>query len=414
MLLHRVPYPLDRGDRIRAYHMLKKLGEQFDVSVACLSDDPVTAEQRNVLSQLASRSVIRRISPRMSKLLGAAALATGKAITPAYFFRSNLAARIRDWHAVTPFDAVLTYCTGMINYAKDLLDDIMRREGPEALPRHMIDLVDVDSVKWSEFARQSRVPMRWVYAAESRRLRRVEAGHAVAFDTIAAVSDAEIAAYRHHVGDHPGLRTLRHAVDTDYFQPLPDHDAPLLVFVGTLDYSPNAQGVEWFAQHVMPLLRKHVTNARLQIVGRRPTEAVKQLDALPGVDVIGSVPDVRDYLAQASVVVAPLRLARGVQTKVLEAMAAGRAVVCSPGAAEGIIANDGEHLLIAKEPAQWVEQIMRLWRDGACRSQVVAAARRQIEQLYRWDACLSALPGMIMARQEEPSLFTYTPMRIAG
>ncbi|MEX2214457.1 MAG: TIGR03087 family PEP-CTERM/XrtA system glycosyltransferase [Phycisphaeraceae bacterium] len=395
-LTHRVPFPPDRGDRIRAYHMLKYLSQRFDVSLACASDEPVTEGQMHILEGLADRVAIQPISPRWGKIRGLLSLATGGAITPAYFYRKPLSRTIRNWHAVQPFDAVLTYCTGMINYARDVI-----RSSPAGhKPRHVIDLVDVDSAKWNEYARHARAPMKWLYATEAKRIAAIESGQRDHFDSIAVVSDAEAETYRREVGEHEGLTVLRHAVDTNYFKPLPDAGSWTLVFVGVLNYKPNVEGISWFVKNVMPLLRHHLPNVKLQIVGRAPTPAVLALNDEPNVEVVGPVPDVRKYLRSASAAIAPLRIARGVQTKVLEAMASGRVAVCSPGAAEGIHAEAGKHLLIATEPQHWVDVLSQVLQDGHLRTAIATAARAQVEAIYPWEKCLAPLAELLTGEKK--------------
>jgi len=401
MLLHRVPWPLDRGDRIRAYHILERLSKSCDVSVACVSDTPVTDEQKDALTRLTVRAAIRTISPKVGKLRGIGSLLAGGAVTPAYFYRSDLAALTRDWYFQRPFDAMITYCTSMVRYSRGL-NAFVERCYPHRRPmRHLIDLVDVDSVKWADYAAEARGPMRWVYGNESKQLRRIESGRHDRYDAVAVVSDAEAAMYRTFVGEHPGLTALRHATNTDFFQPLRDSGKQEFAFIGTLNYRPNVEGVVWFANEVMPRVRERVGDATIRIVGRDPSPAVTALDALPGVEVVGSVPDVRPAMEDASVIVAPLLRARGVQSKVLEAMATAKPVVCSPAAAEGICATPNEHLIVAEKPEQWATALVDLLENCQRRTTLGAAARRQVEDHYRWSSCLDPLYRMIF-NEDEP------------
>lgn len=403
MLCHRVPFPLDRGDRIRAYHTLEYLSRHNDVAIACTSDEPVRPEQRDALGRLASRVAIQRISRPVSKIRGLGALATGGAITPACFYRRSLARTIRRWHDQEPFDVLLTYCTSMIGYARVLTgrDRVPGKISlsPEELTRpylrHVIDLVDVDSVKWLDYSRQSRWPMRWLYATEANRLRRIEAGRFDFFDGVTVVSEAEARVYRRYVAGHPGLNVVRHAVDLDYFSPQPDRGGRTIVFVGVLNYRPNADGITWFVDHVMPLLARRLDGVTLKIIGRHPTMRIRALGRRKGVEVVGSVPDVRPYLRDAAAVVAPLQIARGVQTKVLQAMASGRVVVCSAGAADGIDATDGKHLLVARDAHQWADHIACVLGDSGFRTRLSGAARTRMEQAYDWQACLRPLDRLL-------------------
>jgi len=402
MLTPRVPFPPDRGDRIRAYQILKFLSRRAHVSIACTSDEPVALDQRQAIEELADVVAICRISPAYSRLKGIAALLGGGAVTPSCFYRRSLAATIRRWHEQKPFDAVLTYCTSMIHYARIVTQDerafraMLKSETVQTKrPRHVIDLVDVDSYKWLQYAEDARGIKRWVYTIESRRLRRIEAGQQDDFDGIAVVSKAEEDTYCHHVGKHPALNVVRHAVDIEYFTPQLDARTKTLVFVGVLNYKPNVDGIIWFAREVMPQLLARVKDIKLKIVGRHATEQVQDLNSLPGVEVVGSVPDVRKYLSEAATVIAPLRMGRGVQSKVLEAMASGRAVVCSPAAAEGIEAQDGQHLLVADSPSQWVEKIQQVLSDPALRTKLAVMGRAQMEKIYQWQHCLQPLNRLL-------------------
>lgn len=390
MLTHRLPYPPDRGDRIRAYNVMRYLAGRCDLSLACASVERVSGAQLRMMYKLARRVAVGRVSPWGGRLRGAASLARGGAVTPAYHFSKKLGRTIRRWHAAEPFDVVLTYCTGMIRYAR-----LLTQNKNSTAPRHVIDLVDVDSVKWAQYAKTSPAPLRWVYAAESARLREIEAGRHDHFDALTVVSEQEAEAYRRHVGLNPRLAVVRNGVDLDYFQPMPDVGGKTIVFVGVLNYKPNVDGVRWFVERVMPRLSQRVEGVGLKIVGRHPAAEVTALAQRPGVEVVGSVADVRDYLREAVVVVAPLQIARGVQNKVLEAMACQRAVVCSPQAAGGTGATPGLHLLVAATPEEWVDRLQAVVTDPAQRIRLSTMGRGFVEQSCRWERCLEPLGAML-------------------
>ena len=401
MLTHRLPYPPDRGDRIRSYHMLKELAKHFEVGIACTSDEPVWLQHHQLLSTIAKRVAIQPISLKASKVKALAAVATGNAVTIKYYYRQGLADTIMQWQEEVPFDVILTFCTGMLQYAR-LLRPANRKKNQRASVtasgqpiRHVIDLVDVDSLKWQNYADHSWPPMRWLYHTEAQRLKRIEAGKYDHFDAVTVVSPAEAEAYRQSVGDHPGLTAINNGVDLDYFAPLPDSDSKSVVFVGVLNYKPNADGVVWFTHQVLPRLRAIVPDAKFLIVGRHPTQRVEELGQQPGVEVVGSVPDVRIYLSEASTVVVPLQIARGVQNKVLEAMACGKTVVCSRQAAEGIQAKDGDHMLVANDPDQWALHLSKAMNDSVLRQRIGHAARLNVEQHYSWSQCLKPLVQLL-------------------
>ncbi|HEY8711131.1 MAG TPA: glycosyltransferase, partial [Burkholderiaceae bacterium] len=169
-----------------------------------------------------------------------------------------------------------------------------------------------------------------------------------------------------------------------------------IVFTGAMDYWPNIDAVTWFVREVMPPLLRLWPNARFHIVGRNPAAAVKAL-ASDHVKVTGTVPDVRPYLQHAAVVVAPLRLARGIQNKVLEAMAMGRPVVASETCAQAIDARAGSELFTATTPMDFVRQIERLLRDPDKARSVGRAGRRCVLQRYGWEAHLSRIDPRLAA-----------------
>ena len=403
-LAHRLPFPPDRGDRIRSFHLLQLLTQHFTVDLACTSDEPVHPEHRAALQALTQRLAVQRIHRLSSRIRGATALAGGMAITPAMFFRRRLARTIEGWQRETPYDALLTFCTGMAMYSR-LITGTPDAPNRDFRGRHVLDLVDVDSIKWQNYASMTNPPVKLAYAAEAWRLREVEAGVLDRFDAVTVISDAEAEAYRGNVGASDKLHVVPNGVDLNYFQPLPDVTEQAgvhphtLAFVGVLNYRPNVEGLRWFVRSVWPGLRHRLPDARLLVVGKHPGRAARALAETPGVELVGPVPDVRDPLRQAAAVIAPLRLAMGVQNKVLEAMASARAVVCSPGAARGIAASDGEHLCVADDPDQWVDTLVHVLTHTDARRALAAAARTQVQSRYAWDHCLAPMLTLLRGDQ---------------
>ncbi len=259
-----------------------------------------------------------------------------------------------------------------------------------------MDFVDVDSAKFAAYAGNERGPMRFVHAREARLLAAYERAVARRADLSLFVSEAEAALFR---GQQMGnVAALGNGIDLARYDPAtPPADAgegPLIVFTGQMDYRPNSEAVTAFARATLPLIRARVPAARFAIVGRDPTEAVRRL-AGEALIVTGEVPDVRPWLARADVVVAPLRLARGVQNKLLEAMAMARPAVASSAAFEGIDATAGRDLLVADGAAADADAVCGLLLDPARAAAIGQAARRRVEARYGWDAALAPLAGMI-------------------
>lgn len=392
MLTHRVPYPPDRGDRIRAYHLLKAMAQRYEVTLAAVADEPVSDSTRDMLSSLTAELLLAKAKPMRRRASAARALLTGQAITPAAMHDAGLAKQLVRLHRRRPFDIVLTYCTGMIGYTQALIAAL-----PGMPPRHVLDLVDVDSQKWARYAGKTRGPMRMVYLAEARRLRAVEAGEVVPFDAVTVISQAEADRYRQAVTESVRPSVIGNGVDLQRFSPSSAVvvDQPVLTFTGVMSYKPNVDAVSWFARRVMPRILAAVPAARFEIVGKSPSAAVLSLGELPGVRVVGPVDDTAAYLQRSAAAVAPMQIAPGVQNKVLEAMACGLAVVCSSAGASGIDAQRGRDLLIADDESDVAALCVRLINDSAFRTEIGTNARRRVEQRYHWSAALAPMLDLL-------------------
>ena len=419
LLTHRVPCPPDRGDRIRAYHLLKAMSDRFDVTLAAIADEPVTPATMGELQGMTRGLLIAQARPMRRRAAAAHALLTGKAITPAAMLDPKLAEQIIARHRRQPFDAVLTYCTGMVGYVRALrdADKVLYSNSPQQPPpqgggsgddnpplargakvnfRHVLDLVDVDSQKWAGFAESARGPMRLVYAAEAQRLRAVEAGRVVPFDAVTVISRAEADRYRATVTTQHEPVVVGNGVDLVRFSPADrPSEQPTIVFTGVMSYKPNVDAVVWFARCVMPRVRSAIPEARFAIVGKSPASAVTVLNELPGVDVVGPVQDTAEHLRAAALAVAPMQIAPGVQNKVLEAMACGLAVVCSSAAASGIEAKPGLHLLVADTEADVAAQCVRLLTHPGYRSEVGQDARQRVCDRYDWASAVAPMLDLL-------------------
>jgi sugar transferase (PEP-CTERM/EpsH1 system associated) len=275
---------------------------------------------------------------------------------------------------------------------------------PKGVP-FIMDFVDFDSAKYASYGANQGGLMGWINRREGVKLFEFEKEVASRADKSLFVSAAEAELFRrsaHLPPDH--IHGIDNGVNLSYFNPEADFsplsaqergDGPLLVFTGQMDYRPNIEAVNHFARTIFPLIRSVHHNARFAIVGRNPHGKVRALSSLPGVVVTGGVPDVRGWLAAANVVVAPLRIARGVQNKVLEAMAMGRPVVASAQAAEGIDARDGEDFLIAQDDAAAVNMVMRMIDDRASAAQLGIAARAHVVERYDWNTTLAPIAAML-------------------
>ena len=390
-LAHRLPYPPDKGDRIRSWHMLEHLCRDWEVDLGCLSDDPTDFDHLPRLREMCAEVRCEPVGGGPRAALRALWRARpGQPLTLGWFHSDALRDWVRARSAARRHDAIFVYSSAMAPFVM-------------ALPpggRRVLDLVDVDSEKWLAYAAAAAWPRRAVWAREARTLLAFERRAAATFDHTVLVSAEEakrfvdlapeLAARVDHVDNGVDLERFDPAVP----QPNPfGGQAPALVFTGTMDYRPNVEAVTWFAGTVMPALASAGVDARFHIVGARPTDAVRALAALPGVHVTGRVADTRPYIAHAAIAVAPLTIARGIQNKVLEAMALARPVVASPAAFEGVRARRGQDLLVADGVPEWVSAV-RAILEGR-HPGLGAAARTAVRQRHDWSATLRRLDPLL-------------------
>jgi sugar transferase (PEP-CTERM/EpsH1 system associated) len=314
-------------------------------------------------------------------------LARGRTVTEGAFDSAAFRGLLRRWVGETRYDVVMASASSLVPY--------LRLQVFNRVPA-VVDFVDVDSQKWLDYAQTCRGPRAWLYQTEGHRLRRLEGDATTWARGVVLVSEAEANLFR-HTCDAPNVYTVSNGVDLANFHPSAEtvESNRTCVFVGALDYLPNIDGACSFSRIVWPEIYRQRPGARLLLVGRRPVRAVRQLATIPGVEVVGQVPDVRPYLAEAAVVVVPLRLARGVQNKVLEALAMGKATVASPQSLAGLQARGAVPVLTASTPAEWVESVVRLLDDPAQRHRLGVKGRRYVEESHRWDRCLGPLESIL-------------------
>lgn len=389
-LAHRIPYPPQKGEKIRSWHMLDHLAARWEVDLGCLVDDPADLEHLPFLRTRCAEVQAPFAGSRGKAALRAMARARpGLPLTLGWFHDPRLAGWVRAGLAARRWDAAFVYSSAMAPYVM----------GARGLHR-VLDFVDVDSEKWLAYAEDAKAPMRQVWGREARTLLAFERRAALDFDRSLFVSAEEArrfaelapecAARLDHVDN--GVDLARFDPAAEYPNPFPG-GAPALVFTGTMDYRPNVEAVAWFAEAVMPLLRGRDPAPEFWIVGASPSPAVRALANRPGVRVTGAVPDVRPYIAHAAVSVAPLRIARGIQNKVLEAMAMARPVVASPQAFEGVRATPGRDLLVADGAAETAARIAEVL--GGAHPGMGEAGRAAVMAGHDWSATLRRLDPLL-------------------
>ncbi|MCG7587465.1 TIGR03087 family PEP-CTERM/XrtA system glycosyltransferase [Photobacterium sp. OFAV2-7] len=392
-LCHRIPYPPNKGDKIANYHILKFLSRHFDVYLGCFIDDPFDLQYRAKVEQYCKESLFVQISPAYCKLKGVTALFTGQPITLPYYSRKAM----QQWVDTTieghQINKALVVSGCMAQYLV---------ASPHT-PYTVMHFVDIDSDKWRQYAEKKQGIMRAIYQREHRVLGQYEKKVASMFDVSCFVTKAETEAFR-CIADTPfreRIKTLENGLDSKFFSPgsaFPAEENYCLekenyvVFTGAMDYWANEDAVVWFANKVWSKVLTEVPDAKFYIVGSSPTPGVRALADIPGITVTGRVADVRPYLQHAKAAVAPMRIARGVQNKILEAMAMSCPVIASPQGIEGLENYPPSHVAVSEsvnDIAHWVIDKLQAEQSEA------KASREWIEQHYSWDAQLSPLLGYL-------------------
>lgn len=397
-LAHRVPFPPDRGDKIRSHHVLRALAALGPVHVGTFDDQSGYGEQ--FLSGIAASHYL--VPHRKSDVLAAAeAMVRGQPVSLAAFAHDGLREWVGQVLHYRPIDAIYVFSGQMAQYVP-----------PHFPGRTVLDLCDVDSAKFEAYGKAGHGPKAWVHAREGRLLALAEERFARAADTTLLISENEANLFRTRVSamNQIDLQVMRNGIDAGFFapdavkpQPTLYGPGPNIVFTGQMDYAPNVTAVERMVHRILPGIREFHANAEFHIVGRAPTPAVKALGKQDGVTVWGEVEDVRPYIAEADLVAAPLTIARGIQNKVLEAMAMGKPVLLSPEAATGIDAQDGEHFAIAEGDRMMVGRALALCDDPAKARAMGQAARTFVLEEQGWPAMLAGLGGLLRPPSQDPA-----------
>jgi sugar transferase (PEP-CTERM/EpsH1 system associated) len=385
-LSHRIPYPPDKGDKIRSYHLLRHLARSNRVHLGAFVDDPEDWRYADTLRGFCASVLLERIRPATARWGSLQGLLTGEALTLTYYRNPRMTAWVRA-RLAEGMDLAVAYSSAMARFLV-----------PAGGVIRIMDFVDMDSDKWRQYAPNKPWPLSWLYRREGRRLLEWERRVAAEFDVGLFVSDAEAADFRRaapEVADR--VDWYGNGVDTEYFSPDRDYPCPYpegteaIVFTGAMNYWPNVDAVTWFAREVLPKVRAVRPRACFYIVGSRPGPEVLALGKVQGVLVTGRVPDIRPYLAHAGAVVAPLRIARGVQNKVLEGMAMARTVIVTPQGLEGLQAKEGVELLLAQNNEEYADGVVR----ALAGLDLGPAARRRVLADHTWDACLARVDRLL-------------------
>ena len=391
-LVHRLPYPPNKGDKVRSYNLLKHLLKRHQVFLGTFIDDPEDEVHIATLRDMCAELHVAQLNPRFAKIRSLNGLLSDEPLTLRYYRDSGLQRWVDNICQQHNIDAAVIFSSAMAQYI----------ESKPRLPT-VIDFVDVDSAKWTQYAPQHRWPMSWLYKREGKYLLEYERKIATCTNRSFFVTEAEVALFA-SLAPECGVRleAMCNGVDADYFSPDSLRPSPFtpdevpIVFTGAMDYWPNVDAVKWFAAEVLHGLLQRQPQARFYIVGRSPTPEVSAL-AGEHIKVTGTVPDVRPYLQHAGVVVAPLRVARGIQNKILEAMAMERPVIASADCAAAVDAEKSSELITATTATDFIDAIDLQLAQPKTAISIGRAARARVVARYSWEAHMSHIDRYLPA-----------------
>jgi sugar transferase (PEP-CTERM/EpsH1 system associated) len=392
-LSHRMPFPPDKGDKIRSWHLLKRLTENWRVHLGAFIDDKNDWQYVDRLNELCGDTRFVALSPTFAKLKALRGFVGHSSLTMPYYSSTEMHSWVAEVIRKRNPACIVVFSSSMAQYATPYI-------GPGR--RVIVDFCDMDSDKWRQYSARFGGFRRWIYRREADRLQREEKDIADRCDAAILVSEDEARLFRRNTGVPAGkVLAIANGVDTEYFNPARNYLSPFspselaVVFIGAMDYWPNIDSVCWFAENVFTWIRSRYPQASFWIVGSKPAGPVLELRRIDGVTVTGRVPDVRPYLSHARCVVAPLRIARGVQNKVLEALAMGKPVIASESAVEGIKIGGSIGASICTSNEEWLSAVAAVLENDEI-LEIDSDARQQVTKNYSWESSARSLAHAVV------------------
>jgi sugar transferase (PEP-CTERM/EpsH1 system associated) len=390
-LVHRLPYPPNKGDKISSYNILRHFSKNWRILLGTFVDDPADWQYIDKLDDICEETCILPLAPSRKVTSSAGSFCLGEPLSVGYYRNRKLLDWVNAAFAEQKVDGIYVYGSSMARFVRDA--DI-----PRKVP-FILNADDVDSEKWRGYAQACRWPMASLYSREANKLLQFEREMTALADKVVFISEQEARLFKEKAPESAGKVVARkQGVDCEYFDPEMGHANPyqdgeqVFVFTGAMDYRPNIDAVAWFCAEVLDSLRERHPDFVFYIVGMNPTEEVKQLERLPGVRVTGAVPDVRPYLNHALCACLPLRIARGIQNKALEALAMSLPVLASSAAMTGIDTPSNASVFIADDAVAMTEQGLRILERGRAAN---PAGRDFVREHFNWDTNLRSLEAML-------------------
>lgn len=397
-LCHRIPFPPNKGDKIRSFNEIKYLSKRHNIFLGSIYEEKSEKAHLGILKKYCTEIQAVNFSRKL-KLLRC--LFSGKSFSVSNFYDKRLQKYVDRTLSKKEIDAVICYCSSMAKY---IFETHLYKEKRIGDIKLLVDFVDLDSDKWLQYSKYSKFPMNLIYRIENKRLFHYEKIINQHFDHSIFVSQREVNVFKDLYPEARNVSVIPNGVDYDYFSPQEKNIErkkigkdwnPKLVFTGVMDYFANEDGVRWFCERIYPKIKSEYPHAEFYIVGNKPTNTVLNLSKFDGVRVTGYVEDIREYYWMADVCIIPLRIARGLQNKILEAMATGNAVVASSNASDGIICHKNIDIMIADEEESFANEVIGLLKDENRRREMAKKAVENIRRHYSWESNLQAFEELL-------------------
>lgn len=401
-IAQRIPYPANKGEKIRSFNQAKYLADLgHNIHIMSPIEDESEIAYCQQLAALDNFSCDYHLLPaKPLRLL--TGLMKNESLSVANFYHTTLQKKIDNVLSTEAFDVVLCTSSAVAKYVfnSKVLATLAKK------PKLLLDYMDLDSDKWQQYADKTAIPMKWVYQREAKLIARYELKVQQVFDAGFFIADAEVALFKKNAqqvlassnNTMENIHTLGNGMNTQEFYPAtkkPNNKAPVFIFTGVMDYKPNVDAVVWFVEECWPAILAELPQAEFIIAGMNPNTAVMNLQQYNGITITGFVDEILPYYHKADYFVAPFRLARGVQNKVLQAFACGLPVISTPMGAEGIECKDNQHILLADTPADFLTKVRQLETETTFKQQLIENALTLIQAEYSWQGKLSPLQVII-------------------
>jgi len=393
-LSQRVPYPPNKGEKLRTFHQIKYLLENgHEIFLCC----PYTSDSElDLLKQFTTQYGVHakksKLGPKILRYFSG--MICHKALSVSNFYSSSLQKIIDQLIINETFNNIVCTSSSLAEYIfnSSTLPKSKNR------PKLIMDFMDLDSDKWKQYSDSSTFPMKWVYKRESTLLEKYEQKIYHFFDACFFISMAEVELFckKYHCTDKP--LAIGNGIESETFTPAlhpTENSDPVFIFTGVMDYKPNIDSVLWFTEKVWPRITAKHPDSRFIIAGMNPVPGILALNKIKGIEVTGYVDDILPYYHQSDIFIAPLRIARGVQNKVLQAFSCGLPVISTSMGAEGIDYTDGEDILLADTPEEFFDSIELLINNKFLYGSLKENALNLIRNHYSWDAKLAPLKKIL-------------------